>query len=202
MRQDRAPRIARGAVAASVATFVALLSHVAAGGAMPGMLGIAVPWVLSFAVCVVLAGRSLSLVRLSLAVTVSQVLFHTLFVLGASAAPAASFVPAAAGHAHHGVVVAAGASASGVVDPAMWLGHALAVVLTVAALYRGERAALRLLDLARASIAWVRARLAVVAPLFSTPDSVTTPVVAAWFPRTAPQRAVARRRGPPLLPAL
>ena len=81
MSRSRATRVIRASVAASIATFVALFSHVAAGGAMPQWLGIAVPWVLSLAVCTVLVGRALSLVRLSAAVLVSQLLFHLLFHL-------------------------------------------------------------------------------------------------------------------------
>ncbi|MEV8024602.1 hypothetical protein [Microbacterium sp. NPDC080220] len=77
MRPSRPSRVARGEAAASLATWAALLSHVAAGGAMPGWLGVAVPLVLSFAFCTALAGRHLSVVRLAVAVTASQLLFHT-----------------------------------------------------------------------------------------------------------------------------
>ena len=82
MRPSRLSRVARGGVAASVATWAALLSHVAAGGAMPGWLGVAVPLVLSVAVCTALAGRHLSLVRLAVAVTASQLLFHMGTIFG------------------------------------------------------------------------------------------------------------------------
>ena len=85
MSRSRSTRVIRAWVAASIATFVALFWHVAAGGAMPHWLGIAVPWVLSLAVCTVLVGRALSLLRLSVAVVLSQLLFHLLFVLGAGA---------------------------------------------------------------------------------------------------------------------
>ena len=78
MRRSRASRALRGLIGASIATFVALLSHVAAGGAMPGWVGIALPWLLSVMVCTLLAGRALSLIRLSLAVAASQALFHCL----------------------------------------------------------------------------------------------------------------------------
>src|SRR5690606_16871403 len=82
MRTARMTRVARGSAAATLATFVALLSHVAAGGAMPGWLGVAAPWMFSILVCVPLAGRRLSVLRVTAAVVVSQALFHVLFVLG------------------------------------------------------------------------------------------------------------------------
>lgn len=41
-RASRASRVLRAALAASIATFAALLSHVVAGGELPGALGVAV----------------------------------------------------------------------------------------------------------------------------------------------------------------
>ncbi|MDR2997573.1 MAG: hypothetical protein LBU78_05595, partial [Microbacterium sp.] len=82
MRPSRRPAVIRGFAAASTATFVALAAHVTAGGAMPGPLGVLAPWLLSLMVCVLLAGRKLSALRLSISVIVSQLLFHGLFVLG------------------------------------------------------------------------------------------------------------------------
>ncbi len=102
-RHDRGTRVARGAAAAAVATFVALLSHVSGGGEVPGILGIVVPLALSFVACTALAGRRTSALRLGLAVAVSQVLFHTLFVLG-------SYRPGAEGHVHGAVPTAATAA--------------------------------------------------------------------------------------------
>jgi hypothetical protein len=146
----------RGGLAASVATWAALLSHVAAGGAVPGWLGIVVPLILSVAVCTALAGRRLSLVRLALAITASQLLFHTLFVVGA--------VTPTAGAAHqHGAVdltADAGATTAAIcADPLMWAMHGLAAVLTILAVHRGERAARRLLAVAADLAGWARRRI-------------------------------------------
>lgn len=44
-------------------------------------------------------------------------------------------------------------------DASMWLGHALAAVLTIAALYRGERLLIAVRDLAAQLIRWVRRRV-------------------------------------------
>lgn len=194
-RQSRAPRVARGTVAASVATFVALLSHVSSGGQMPGVVGVVVPLALSFVVCTALAGRRLSLVRLGFAVAISQLLFHTLFVLG-------SYSPGAAGHVHGApVLLTDGASAPIVTaDAAMWIGHFIAAVATTALLHRGERTIAVLRDLAVRSVAWVRARARIVAAAFGPAPvrRVHAMIVAEVPPVSAVIVESARRRGPPL----
>lgn len=151
----------RGSAAATVAIFAALAGHVSAGGEMPGPLGIIVPWLLSLMVSVLLAGRRLSVIRLSLSVAISQSLFHVLFVLGAIA-PATSL----GGHVHGSVPLplAEGALATVAPDAAMWLGHLIAAAVTVAALHRGERLLLALRDLAQQSIRWLRARFDTTLP--------------------------------------
>ncbi len=205
MRSARGLRVVRGTLAAAIATFVALLSHVAAGGALPGWAGIVVPAILSMLVCIALAGRRLSLWRLSLAVAVSQVLFHTLFVLG-MAAPSTG---AAIGHAHHAAPVALAAlsdaatasavSTAWAADAAMWVLHGLAAILTVAVLHRGERTAQRLMVLARHAAAWVHrtlaAPLAVPRTLLPRRAVVTGDLVAVRI--DAPHLRTLRRRGPP-----
>jgi hypothetical protein len=193
-RHDRGARVARGAVAASLATFVALVSHVSAGGAVPGPVGIVVPLALSFVVCVTLAGRRLSTWRLGLSVAVSQALFHTLFVLG-------SYDLGAGVHAHGGAipVVAGGSPApASALDADMAVGHLVAAVVTTLALHRGERALAALRALAGACVAWVRARVRVgafvpvpVRRVRAAIEAVVTPV------STVVVRASARR-GPPV----
>src|SRR5699024_8570924 len=83
----RHTRLLRGAAAGAFATFVALFSHVAGGGQAPTPLGVGVPLLLAVFVCVVLAGRKLSLVRLSASVGVSQTAFHWIFDAAASSTP-------------------------------------------------------------------------------------------------------------------
>lgn len=135
MRPDRQQRLLRGSVAAAIATFAALLSHVAAGADFPSIAGIIAPLVLAIFVSVLLAGRTLSASRLLVAVATSQLFFHILFVAGTT-----SII--ASGHAHGGpalVLTHAGQSADG----GMWLSHAFAALVTTAVIYRGERAVLR-----------------------------------------------------------
>ena len=209
-RGDGGTRLVRGAAAASVSTAVALASHLLAGAALPGFLGVVVPLVFAVSVCTVLAGARLSALRLTLSVAVSQALFHTLFVMGTVPA-GASVVPgpqddvglAHADHAAHGAGAVsivessvAGAHAAHA-DAQMWLAHAGAALLTVVVLHRGELLLAHLRRLASAVLAWVlppHPGLAVqlVGPL--TRPCPTVPVVLRAIDVLA---ACAPRRGPP-----
>lgn len=226
MHPPRRLRDARGPVAATVATSGALLTHLAGGGALPGWLGILVPWALSLAVCTALAGRRLSLWRTTASVALSQVLFHALFVLGTPTAAGASegqhlghVVPGGAATTSSSAGMAAGSSAGsssavssagwpaspvGLVDmlqagPAMWFWHGVAVVATVAALYSGERVLARLRELAGRMARWVRRRFAVPASVV-LPYPVVRGTAPAWFSDSFSarlERSPLRRRGPP-----
>jgi len=194
-RQARATSVARGAAAASVSTFVALLSHVSGGGEVPGLFGVAVPLALSFVVCTALAGRRLSMWRLAPAVALSQVLFHTLFVLG-------SYDLAAAAHVHGSVpsVLPDGAALSTMTpDAAMWIGHAVAALATTVALHRGERTLVALRVLAERSGAWLRARVRILLtpPTAPVVRRTAAAVVAAVRPTSTLVVSSAHRRGPP-----
>lgn len=195
MQSTRRVQVIRGALAASIATFVALASHVWVGGAMPGMLGVAVPWTLSLMVCTVLAGRRLSVTRLAVSVIVSQLMFHVLFVLG-------GITPRTPLGAHeHGlpeVLSPLGSAAIVPEDAGMWIAHALAATVTIMLLYRGEQAVHAVVEAASAVAAWLRRTVTVrvLAPL---------PVGGSprWMPVTAPLRGdpphtPLSRRGPPL----
>ena len=92
----------RGGVAATIATALALIGHVAGGGAVPGWLGIVLPWWLSVAVCTVLAGTRFSLPRLSAAILGSQTLFHGLFMAGTPGDPGTHLVAPPGTHLGHG----------------------------------------------------------------------------------------------------
>jgi hypothetical protein len=196
-RQERGTRVARGAVAAAVATLVALLSHVTGGGALPGAAGILVPLALSFVACTALAGRRLSAVRLSIAVALSQVLFHTLFVLG-------SYEPGVSGHVHGAAPMPTLEQGSSVVmtapDATMWFWHIVAAALTTVALHRGERTVTHLRDLTARLGAWLRVRVHIltVAPGPAPARCVTAAIVAEVRPVAVLLAATARRRGPPL----
>ncbi|WAA64504.1 hypothetical protein [Microbacterium oxydans] len=160
MTESRKPAVVRGFAASSLAIFVALAGHVSGGGQMPGALGILVPWMFSFMICVLLAGRRLSLIRLGLSVAISQFLFHTLFVLG-TVTPSGVSAP----HVHGAPLVipaTPGIPEAVTADASMWLGHGLAALLTVAALHRGERLILAARELAVQLVRWVRRRVDLV----------------------------------------
>lgn len=116
------------------------------------MAGLMVPLALSFAVCVQLAGRVLSLWRLGAAVTSSQVLFHTLFVLGSSEMTLTSAEHEHHGHAHHvsdiTVVVGHAAGHGDHGSLAMTLAHIGGAAVTTLALHHAEWLLSRGADLA------------------------------------------------------
>ncbi len=186
-----------------MATFVALMSHAAGGGQVPGWLGIVVPWVLSLAVCTVLAGRRLSLWRLSVSVAASQVLFHTLFVLGTGSATSSTMTSMHAGHGAHATMVmpsSTGADTAQMIhaDPSMWFSHAVAAVLTIVVLYRGERALLRLRDIAAQMVAWVCRRFGTATiSMLDLPSVRVVPSEAERLLTPGPQLSSLHRRGPP-----
>ncbi len=197
----RGVRTARGTTAASVATFVALLSHVAGGGAMPGWIGIVLPWVFSVLVCVPLAGKRLSVVRLGIAVSLSQALFHVLFVLGTGSATAL------VGTGHHGTVLLAGGGAGAdpvasaiVGDAPMWAAHVAAAALTILALHRGERILKRLGGIAADAAAWFSRSIRVLSAVrgIETPREQRVAMSAAPPARRPILLTAVVRRGPPV----
>lgn len=93
-----AARLVRGLVCAALATFLAGASHAVAGGAVP-LPAILLAFPLGSLLCVLLAGRRLSRLRIVMGVSASQIIFHFLFAFFALApsAPAAR-----TGHQHDG----------------------------------------------------------------------------------------------------
>lgn len=205
MHKTRGPRVIRGAAAASVATLAALLMHVTAGGAMPHALGLLAAWGVTVVVATALAGRRLSLLRLAITVTLSQLVFHALFVFGAVGAAGLSTDP----HAYHGrfllPALPEGTAVALQADLAMWLSHGVAAVLTIAFIHRGEHAARRLLALAGELAAWTQRALARPAVTVAAPQPRPrglTPSSAGFRVITAAFTVSLRRRGPPLFPAI
>lgn len=201
--RTRGARALRGGLAASSATFVALMSHVAGGGEMPGLLGIVVPLALSLPICIAWSGR-LSLAGLSASVVASQLFFHVLFTLGTPAGSRPALAGSGAHAGHEGMTMspspAAGQAAEmAPADPTMWLSHALAAVVTIVVLYRGELMLLRLRELAVRAAAWLLGGRAVVDHVGSFVLPALPGVVAATFRslHPSPQLSPLLRRGPP-----
>jgi len=139
----RGARVARGGFTAALATFVAAVFHVASGGPAPSVLAVALTMAFAVMLCVALAGRRVALWRQAVSVAASQFLFHTLFVLGQGSAELAS--GSAAGHVHAGTPLAfatgdAGSASLAHAGHVMWIGHALAAIVTVGILRYGESA--------------------------------------------------------------
>lgn len=181
---SRWARVARGSGAATFATLTAAVSHTLAGGMPPTAFGLVASLGLSAMLCTLLAGRGLSIVRLALAIGISQVLFHALFSgLG---------TPVAAEHVH----------ATGRIDaltathdhPAMWWAHVAAGVVTLLVFRYGEAAFWGMAGLARLLVARLVAR---VIPHPISPAPRVAPTALLLAPLSAVLTAALRDRGPP-----
>ena len=203
---SRWARFVRGWLTASFAVFVAAFSHVGAGGPAPGPVSLTLALAFSGMVCVVLAGKTLSLLRLSFSVAFSQIVLHLLFGLGGGG-PASLILT---GSGHHvppaispGTVSAVdsmGMSTAGAVgvDVWMWAAHGAAAVLTVLAFHRGEKAFWFLIDLAASGLAvvlhWDGHLVPVAARTVRAPDVAADAFVPSPFDLL---RSTLTRRGPP-----
>ncbi len=177
-------------------TFLALCFHVLGGGTPPETIAV-VSAALSVTWVAMLIGRVRpSLPLLIAAIGVAQLVLHAAFSIATASATLSG-----AEHAGHGdgglVVVATGGHA-------MWQAHAIAGILTVLAIRRGEHVLRRLLELGRFTAASLL-RL-VVAALAVTPRPVSVPRSGCGpspsLARTARGiGSVVRRRGPPALVA-
>lgn len=194
---SRAARTARGAIAALVATLAASVSHSVADGAPAPAIGVILALIIAVPTCIALAGRRLSWLRLTAAVSLSQFAFHGLLLVGVGSGTGAEAT--ATGHLHGaGLSAALEGTATALHDghtgPAMWIAHVLAAVVTILVLGRGEQAVRALASLAGWDLA-VRILDWRPAPVRTAPSSPTA------TPRAPAPRIVlsaVRRRGPPL----
>ncbi len=154
-------RVVRGLLAATFATFVAALFHVAGGGATPSALALTLSLTFSGLAALALTGRRASLWRLTASVVVSQTVFHALFSLGSGATRFVAADGMAHVHAGSHLIAMAGQhmQSSGVIpdSPMMWLSHASAALVTIVALRFGEQAFWGLFETVRirlGHIAW------------------------------------------------
>ena len=179
-------RVARGWAVASFATVTAAVSHGIAGGASPTIFAIAVSLVLSGTVATLLAGRSLSLVRVALSIGISQVLFHGLFSgLGA---------PTAVGHAHGSIGQAD--AVAGAPHDTMWLAHVVAGLITFVVYRYGETAFWGIARIAALAFALL---VRVLVPVVPAPTRAARSDSGVVVPRVARvQLSSMRHRGPPL----
>lgn len=138
--QTRGARVARGVAAAVAATATAAASHTLGGAEAPAPAILALATAFAAVVCVLLSGRTLSLARLAVSVLLSQLAYHSLFLMtgGGDVSVAGT---TAGGHFHGGgtVELIAGGSGHAAHTPLMLVSHLLAAAVTVAALRHGER---------------------------------------------------------------
>jgi hypothetical protein len=204
MMASRGARVARGALTAAASLLVAALAHLAGGGAVPGLVGIVLAAAFAVPASALLAGRTVSTVRLGASVLISQAAFHGLLSLGAASS---ATVRMAGGHHSPGAhaVLAGGADAATAAahgmhgGGAMWAAHGAAAALTLIALRHGEQALWDLVALARTGL---RVVLLLAVALAPHPDQPRHRVAVAA--RVVPRDvgvilAAAPRRGPPRL---
>lgn len=195
----RAGRTVRGLIAALVATFVASVSHSTADGALAPAIGMVLALLFAAPVCIALAGRRLSWIRLSVAVVLSQFVFHGLLLIGVGSG-SGSATTGLGGHLHGaGLAAALGTTTVDAghalhLQPAMWVAHAIAAVLTVLALGRGEQTLRALVALTGWALI-ARLLTAAPAPVHRIPSAprAALAVLRSLFALTA-----VTRRGPPL----
>ncbi|QIK62398.1 hypothetical protein G7068_03605 [Leucobacter viscericola] len=147
---SRAHRVARGGAGAAVATLLAAASHGLAGGTITWLAVIATGLV-AMPLCTALAGRVGSLWRLSLAVVAAQFLYHWSFAgLGITGAGTTGVTPESAHASHLAALQAFTPSVTAAsADATMWALHAVAALVTIGLVYRGERAFLALMGMLR-----------------------------------------------------
>ncbi|WP_426517688.1 hypothetical protein ACPPVQ_00940 [Diaminobutyricibacter sp. McL0618] len=196
-------RVVRGLVAATLATFVAALFHVAGGGTAPSGLAITLSLTFSALAALALTGRRASTWRLAASVVVSQTLFHALFSLGAGGTRFVSADGMAHVHAGSHLIAMAGQhmqSSSVIPDsPMMWLSHASAALVTIVALRFGEQAFWGLFETARMQLGRVVRHVVVpVADVF-TPEPVHGESGALVLRDLGILIGRMRHRGPPLV---
>ncbi|CAO1652270.1 hypothetical protein I6E81_02950 [Salinibacterium sp. NG22] len=183
----RATRVLRGGLAALFATCAAALSHVVAGGASPSMFGIGVSLVISVAICTLLAGRTVSIVRLSAAILVSQAMYHTLF----------SSMLAPEGIAPHNMAAMTFdfSSATQTADSTMSLSHLAAAVVTILMFRYAEVAFWGLFETARVFVSRLLASASIAGTRIL--EFRVVPVAAPATPLVARVLSITRYRGPP-----
>jgi hypothetical protein len=185
----RAARLARGWLVGVFATALAALSHAVAGGGTPSGLALVVGGVFGGMLGTFALSARPSLLRLTIAIGVTQLAFHVAFsTLGEAALASGPHV--------HGVVEVGTPTHSHVDSPLMWLSHAAAGIITFLLLRGAEKAAWRLLaEFARLVRAPFSVPRLVPAPARPAASGATGRLVT-LTPRLL-DRAVSRR-GPPL----
>lgn len=160
---SRGVRTARGAAIAVSASLLAAASHALAGGEVTELSVLATA-IFALPLSMALAGRRPSLWRLTLAVSIAQFVYHWCFAgfglfseRGGLSTPA----PLHAAHLAQLESFVPDLATAATAGAAMWLSHAVAAVITIALLYRGEVAYRVLAQLVQRVLPRVRFAIAV-----------------------------------------
>ena len=200
--KSRWARVARGLVTAVISVFLAAFSHIVFGGALPGLAGILLSLAFAGVICVLLAGQTLSRLRLSVAVFASQFTFHAFFSLLIDATPAgATVVNTTHEHLVPPVLFLIPAPSLSAMPMSsaltMWLGHAIGALITIVVLLHAERAFWGLSEVATLMLARL---FAFIVPITrsATPGLPTLETERAALPHYRSALVdVQRDRGPP-----
>jgi hypothetical protein len=193
----RSEQLSRASVAAAFAVVTAAVSHTVAGGEAPGVLAVALSFLLATLVSIPLVGKSTSLLRISATVFLGQMVLHGLYALfpATTASKALTALPAMHDHSVSLIAIPAtlGEAAS---TPAIWMtvAHVVAGVLAIVVLRHADVA-----------LAVVRAARSFVLTIFELPAAVVavarvtrTAAQVRSLPRPSPvSLCVVQRRGPP-----
>lgn len=187
----RAVRLLRGVLVTATAVVISSTTHVAAGGAAPGLVGLVTAVVLGSVLgTALLSGQRLTVARTAATIAGGQVVFHTVFSWGAVATVALS-------PHDHGAVVTPAVDALHAHDAGgMVLAHVVAGLLALAVLLVEQRVLDRIVDVARRAVSRLREVIS-ASPL---PVTARRPRwrMRSSAPAVSAHRNPVARRGPPL----
>jgi hypothetical protein len=144
----RSSRALRGVTAAAIATFLAAVSHTIGGGTAPPLAVILTMTLLAAPFATAIVGRRLTLWRLSAAVLLSQIAFHTAFSVVGDLSGTGTTDIASTSHVHGQLTLPLlDQTVSAPTSPLMLTAHLAAAAVSAAILYGGERALRALLSL-------------------------------------------------------
>lgn len=188
----RALRLLRGSVVTATAVAVSSTAHLVAGGAAPGVLGLATAFVLGAVLgTALLRPDRLTPVRTAVTIAGGQVVFHLVFSWGATVSTAVG-----GSHTHAAPSALPGVDAGAAHDASsMLLAHVVAGVISLAILLLEQR----LLDRVVAAAQRALARLVEPTVPVATPSALPRlgRPADAGLPTLADHRALVPLRGPP-----
>jgi hypothetical protein len=181
----------RGTLAGSLTAVLALAFHVFGGGAVPDAAAIVGSLLAAVWICTMLAGRRIRAWLLVVAITVAQVVLHTIFSMATATVVVASSDASHGAHQHDDAVIASIAHGG----HAMWAAHAAAGAVTVLGILFGDRVLTALAQLG--STVFARILVAFTAPVPISTHRSPLPVAPVIISLSDRAISLVARRGPP-----